>query len=369
MNQPKPASPAPDQASPGRRAVEIATLFRRRLLAGVVAAGLAIGVAAPADAINVGGSTPFGLTPVPVYNGQARPYFQVNLAPGQTASDAVIVTNAGKTTTTLQISPSTGITAPNSGSAFGGYFQKCVGDGCWVTGLPSTVTLKPGERETLRFTVGIPDATPLQQYLAGITAQPATPPPAVSIGSNGQASAKAVIVTQITVGVAVTVGSYSQLRTRLDIPSVTAGTAGRTPRIDVHLRNTGQTFTKATGAVSCTIAGKRLSYPIAVNTILPGDAALVPIDAPRLPVGKPLPCTVRLRYGNGLTSVWSGTIKIPTIPNSIIIHTGPGTYSTLPTGGIPAWAIALIVIGGLTLTALTTLALLLLRRHRHVPTQ
>jgi hypothetical protein len=347
----------------------MATLFRQRLLAGVVAAGLALGVAAPADAINVGGPTPFGLTPKPAYNGHSRPYFQMNLAPGQTATDAVIVTNAGKTTTTLKISSSTGITAPTSGTAFDGYFQKCVRDGCWVTGLPSTVTLKPGARQTLRFTVDIPDATPLQQYLAGITAQPATPPPAVSIGSNDQASAKAVIITQITVGVAVTVGSLSQLRTRLDIPSVTAGTAGRTPRIDVHLRNAGQTFTKATGAVSCTVGRKGLSYPVAVDTILPGDPAVVPTNAPRLPPGEPLPCTVQLRYGNGLTSSWSGTIKIPATPHSIIVHTGPGTYSTLPSGGIPAWAIALIVIGALTLAALITLTVLLLRRHRHRPTQ
>jgi hypothetical protein len=347
----------------------MATPLWQRLLGGVVAAGLAIGVAAPADAISVGGPTPFGLTPTPAYNGQARPYFQVNLAPGQTATDAVIVTNAGKTTTTLQISPSTAVTAPNSGSAFGGFFQKCVRVGCWVTGLPSTVTLKPGERETLRFTIDIPKATPLQQYLAGITAQPATPPPAVSVGSNGRASAKAVIINQITVGVAITVGSFSQLRTRLDLPSVTAGTAGHTPRIDVHLRNTGQTFTKATGAVTCTVGSKRLSYPVAVDTILPGEPAVVPIGAPRLPVGKPLPCTVQLRYGNGLTSAWSGTIKIPAIPDSIIIHTGPGTYSILPTGRIPAWAIALIVIGALTLAALTALTVLLLRRHRHVPTQ
>jgi len=347
----------------------MATLSWQRLLAGVVAAGLATGVAAPAHAISVGGPTPFGLTPTPAYNGQSRPYFQVNLAPGQTATDAVIVTNAGKTTTTLRISPSTGITAPNSGTAFDGYFQKCGRDGCWVTGLPSTVTLKPGARETLRFTVHVPDATPLQQYLAGITAQPATPPPAVPVGSNGQASAKAVVVNQITVGVAITVGSFSQLRTRLDIPSVTAGTAGRTPRIDVHLRNTGQTFTKATGAVSCTVGRKRLSYPVAFDTILPGDPAVLPVDAPRLPRGKALPCPVELRYGHGLTSAWSGTIKIPTTPHFIIIHNGPGTYATLPAGGIPVWAIALIVTGALTLAALMTLTVLLLRRNRNVPTQ
>jgi hypothetical protein len=96
---------------------------------------------------------------------------------------------------------------------------------------------------------------------------------------------------------------------------------------------------------------------------------VVPIDAPRLPRGKALPCTVELRYGHGLTSAWSGTIKIPGTPHSIIIHTGPGSYSTLPTGGIPAWTIALIVIGTLTLAALITLTVLLLRRHRHVPTQ
>lgn len=335
MKQPKPASPALAQGSPRRRAAGMAALFWQRLLAGVAAAGLAIGVAAPADAIGVGGPAPFGLTPTPAYNGQSRPYFQMNLAPGQTATDTVIVTNAGKTTTTLQISPSTGTTAANSGTAFDGYFQKCVREGCWITGLPSTVILKPGAKQTLPFTVHVPDATPLQQYLAGITAQPATPPPAVSVGSNGHASAKAVIINQVTVGVVVTVGSLSQLRTRIDIPSVTGATVGRTPRIVMHLHNTGQMLAGATGTVSCTVRRKPLSYPVTVDTILPGDRAVVPINAPRLPPGTPLRCTVRLRYGKDLTGAWSGTVTVPTTPQSISIHTGPGAYSTLPAGGSP----------------------------------
>src|SRR5262249_54389762 len=147
----------------------------------------------------------------------------------------------------LEVSASSGITAPNSGSAFAGYFQPCSGVACWLAGLPASVSLAPGARQEARFKMTVPAGTAPRQYLVGITAQPATPASAVPVGSNGKASAKAVIVQQVTVGVAITVGPLSALRTRLEIREVTGGAVGRTPRLEVQVHNPGQTFVKATG--------------------------------------------------------------------------------------------------------------------------
>jgi hypothetical protein len=340
-----------------------------RALATVLAATALITTwQAPASAVNAGDLTPFSVTAAPLPDGQLRPYFQLALAPGQSATDTVVVTNQAARTATLKLSASTGVTAPDSGTAFTGYFQPCTGTGCWVTGLPATVTLAPGARKLISFTVTVPAGIPPRQYLAGITAQPAVLPPAVQVGGNGRASAKAIVITQMTVGVAITVGSPWHLRTRLEIPAVTAGAQGRVPRLYVHVRNTGQTFTKATGTARCTVNGRRLRFPVFAGTILPAGTAVLPVNVTMLRPGQPAPCTVRLRYGDAPHGAsWSGTVTIPAIRQQRVIHVGPGTYATLPPPpGIPAWAIALIVIAALTLVFLAATVILLLRRHNTI---
>lgn len=63
------------------------------------------------------------------------------------------------------------------------------------------MTLPPGTRERIPFTVRLPAGTAPRQYLAGITAELANKPPARKVGQHGQATAKASIVEQVTVGV------------------------------------------------------------------------------------------------------------------------------------------------------------------------
>ena len=184
----------------------------------------------------------------------------------------------------------------------------------------------------------------------------------MQVGSNHKgATAQAIIIRRVTVGVAVTVGSLSQLTTRLRIPAVSGMAIGPMARLNIELRNTGQTFTHATGKASCTAAGKRHSFPVFAATVLPDDQAVIPANAPGLPEGASMPCAVRLSYGVGLIASWAGSVTVPGPPAGRIVHTGPGAYSVVPPASIPAWAIALVVIGAL---ALVTMAVLLLRMHR-----
>ena len=232
------------RTSPSARASRVA----KRLIAGTVAVISVLGVSATtAVAADIGGPTPFGVTPTPTADGQSRPYFNLNLAPGHSTTDTVIITNMANTRQTLKISPSTGFTSPTSASAFEDFFRACVGTGCWVTGLPPIVTLAAGTARSLPFTVTVPNHVPAKQYLAGITVEPNTPPAPVVVGRNGQASAQAVVIDQVSVGVAVTVGVLAQLKTSLQIPGVTGGADGPIPRLYVQLHNVGQTFTKAHG--------------------------------------------------------------------------------------------------------------------------
>ena len=337
--------------------------FRGGAAAAVALAALAaVTPVRPAAAAGTVGNGQFGLTPAPASDGRAAPYFTLTVPPGDSATGTALITNEGRTPEKLKISRSTGVTAANGGSAFTGYFQRCSGVGCWVSGMPGEVTLAGGSGKTLQFTVHVPGRTAPGQYLAGLTAELAARPRPVRVGSSGKATANAIIIQQVTVGVAVTVGSLSQMTTRLWIPGVSGEAIGRTARLNIRLANTGQTFAHGTGKASCTVAGKRHSYAVVASTVLPHDQAVIAVNAPGLPEGVTMPCAVRLGYGQGLVVSWAGSVTVPVPPPARILHTGPGAYSVIPEGGIPSWAIALLAVGGLVLAAAVAVLLRMRRR-------
>lgn len=331
-------------------------------MAAVLAALVAMAPVLPAAAVGVGGNGQFGLTPAPDSAGHAAPYFIMTVAAGDSAAGTALISNEGQQAEQLKVSRATGVTAGNGGSAFSRSFQSCSGPGCWVSGLPGQVSLPGLSGERLGFMVRVPAGTPPGQYLSGITAEAAAMPRSVQIGSNGKASARAVIVARVTVGVAVTVGSLAQMRTLLRIPGVSGQDIGPTARLDIVLANTGQTFTHGTGQASCTAAGRRHSFAVYASTVLPHDQAVIAVNAPGLPEGATMPCTVRIGYGDGLIVSWAGLVTVPAPPHTRIVHTGPGAYSVVPEGGIPPWAVALLVVGVLVLAAVAVLLLRMRRR-------
>jgi hypothetical protein len=341
--------------------------YRRavRLAAAVVVAGLAaVTPALPAMAVGVPGTEAFSITPEPDSTGQAPAYFSMTVAAGGTASGTAIIINEGQTTDTLDIGRSVGITAAYGGSAYAAPTKRCAGPGCWVTGLPGTVTLPAGTKEGVQFTVHVPANTAPGQYLAGITVQAASKPRPVSLGSKGGTSLGAVIIRLATVGVAITVGRLSTLTTRLQIRSVSGVTIGALPRLEILLDNTGQTFTHGTGKASCVASGKSSRFTVLAGTVLPNQHAVIAVNALGLPRGTPIACTVRLSYGHGQVNTWKGLVTVPALPRTRVVHTGPGVYAVIPAGGIPTWVYVLIGFCALALAAVVVL-LLRLRRLRH----
>jgi hypothetical protein len=243
-----------------------------------------------------------------------------------------VVFNLGQHSQTLSLSRSLGVTATNSGTAYEPSGGPCHGPACWVSGLPRQVKLAAGRREELRFAVRVPRGTKPGQYLAGLTVQPAARPKPVPLGSRHGAHARAIIIRQVSVGVAVTVGRLSELHTAFQVNSVTGQAIGKTARLSLALANTGQTFARAAGQVTCTAGSGPRTYAIRTSTILPHQAAQIAVNAPGLPEGSTVPCTIRLRYGHGETTRWAGPVSLPAPPSSRIVHTGPGAYSVVPTG-------------------------------------
>jgi hypothetical protein len=330
------------------------------LAAAAVAVLAAMIPALPAMAIGIGGNGGFSLIPAPGSDGRTPAYFTMTAAPGDSVTGTVILGNSGQTTERLRVAPSTGVTAANGGIAYEVSSQRCSGTGCWVTGLPGVVTLPGGGHEVLHFAVRVPAGIAHGQYLAGLTAEQTAPARSVKVGSNGNGSARAIITEQISVGVAVTVGSLSHLTTSFRIPGVTGVDIGPTARLNIQLDNTGQTFAHAAGRASCTAAGARHSFAITPATILPQQGAQIAVNAPGLPEGKTVLCTVVLDYGNGMTARWAGPVALPAAPRTRIVHTGPGSYTALHAGsGILPWLIALLA---LVIAILAVTAVVLRRR-------
>lgn len=330
---------------------------------------LADAASAPAQAAVVPGADgAFGLGPAPGAGGRAQPYFMLTLPAGGAATAVVLVTNYGGTTEKLKIGRAAGVTAVNGGSAFRGAFQPCSGPGCWLTRLPPVVTLPGGSEEALGFRVHVPAGTRPGQYLAGITGELATAPKPVRLGQRGPKATQAIIIRQVTVAVAVNVGSQAALTTRMQITRVVGSTIGGSlPRLTIMLANTGQTFARAAGSATCTGTGKQQAYRVFADTVLPGDQAAIAANAIGLPEGATAQCTVRLTYGRGQVASWNGPVTIPGGVRAHEVSVGPGDYAVLPDGGIPAWAIALMVLGALLLAGMTVLMLRMRRVARKAP--
>lgn len=287
-------------------AFEIVRPMSRILAAAAVLAMLSVLASARPAAAGSGLNEPVGLIPASGSKGNAGSYFVLSVAPGQSVTASAFMSNPGQATKQLKVSRSTGGTAANGGTTFTGAFQHCSGVGCWVTGLPGAVTLPPGTGERLQFRVSVPRGTAPGQYLAGITAEVAAAPSPAKVVSSGKSTGKVTIIEQVTVAVAVAVGPLSALTTRLTIPGVSATSIGPTLRLNIRLKNTGQTFARGTGNGYCVAAGQRHRFAVYAPTVLPHDQALIAANVPGVPGGATMSCTVRLGYARGHIAAWSG---------------------------------------------------------------
>jgi hypothetical protein len=324
-----------------------------------VAALIAAGHAAAASNLT------FGAAPVTTKQLGPRSYFSFTLEPGGTAQDAIEIANTSKASVELKLGSSTGTTASGSGDAYVGAFTPCRSAACWIHGLPSRITLAPGARRTLAFTVIVPASAPRRQYLAGITVEPAKRPKPTSLGNHGGVGARAVIIRQVNIGVALTVGSLASLPRRLEVTNVAPKAIGTTTKLLIAERNTGGTFLHAKGSATCVRGSFRRVYPVTSDTVLPGDSTTLAVNAEGLVTGAAVQCTVRLDYGGGSASpaaTWTGSVKLPKVKPAHVVQTGPHTFSEVPKAGVPRWAIALIAAGAAIVLTLLVVIVVLLRR-------
>ena len=340
--------------------------MRRRLCAAAATAVIAAGLVAAVPAGQAIAAAPvaspdFMMAPAPGANGLPRAYFMLPVAPGRSTTDIVVFSNNGPVTQSYRVGVTAGMTAGNSGSAYGALGTACTGAACWVTGIPRVVTLPPHTHDGVRFRVTVPAGARPAQYLAGITATPDVPPRQARLRSSGHTSSQVFIVSRVVIGVAVTVGEFSALRIRTQITGVTAGWADGRARLTVGVRNAGQRFTKGTGTITCSLGSASHSFRLAMDTVLPGQGARLPVNGPGMRSGT-WHCTARIKDSSGRTAVWTGLVTVPSTAPAATKQIAPNDFVPPQSGGSPPWAIALMVLGGLILFSLWAV---LLHRQRN----
>ena len=343
--------------------------MRRRLpeaAAAVAAVAVAVGLVAAVPAGQAIAATPlappnFTMAPAPGANGLPRAYFMLPVAPGRSTTDIVVFSNKGPVTQRYRVGVTAGMTAGNSGSAYGALGTSCAGAACWVTGIPRIVTLPPHTQDMVRFRVTVPASPRPAQYLAGITATPDVPPHQAHLRSSGHTSSQVFIVSRVIIGVVVTVGELSALRIRTEITGVTAGWVDGRVRLTVGVRNAGQRFTKGTGTIACSLGSAMHSFRLSMDTVLPGQGAGLAVNGPGMRSGT-WRCTTRIKDISGRTVVWTGRVTVPSTTPAATKQIAPNDFVAPQSGGIPLWAIALMVLGGLILISLWAV---MLRRQRN----
>jgi hypothetical protein len=319
-------------------------------------AGLTVTVSPAEAAVAPTSSAPpapgtFSVAPALTADGQARPYFQLSAAAGRSVLDVVAFGNTGQQTEVLRVGVTDGVTATNSGSAFGPLTSNCAGIACWVTGLPGTVTLAPHTQEEIEFEVKVPDGTRPAQYLAGITATPASVAVPAPVKNSGHGATQVTIVPRVVIGVAVTVGDLASLRTRTAVTGVTSGWVDGMVRLTVHVRNTGQRFAKGSGNLVCGTGSVEHTFGLSMDTVLPGQGAGLPVNGTGLGQGS-WRCTAQVKDSGGGTDTWAGAVTVASTRPAATKRVGRDDYVAPDSPGIPVWAVVLMVLGGLILVSI-----------------
>lgn len=87
---------------------------------------------------------------------RTKSWFIYTLAAGDKRTDSVTVTNSSKEPITVRIFPADSVPASNGGFALADENTKMTDLGSWITLSTSEVTLSPGEKKEIPFTIAIP---------------------------------------------------------------------------------------------------------------------------------------------------------------------------------------------------------------------
>lgn len=133
---------------PRHRALLVALLLPSLLLSTLLLTSTTVAAAT--------GGTSWSVAPADTGQGTARPYFDYNLAPGTTITDAFSVRNNGSAALTLRVYAADAFTTREGTIDLLAADTASTDSGKWVTLGHTAVTLQPGESSTVPFSLTVP---------------------------------------------------------------------------------------------------------------------------------------------------------------------------------------------------------------------
>jgi len=208
-------------------------------------------------------------TPASVKNG----YFVYKLRSGATATGSVLLRNTGKKPVVIELAVLDARTSQTGGSAFAETGSKPAAVGTWITLAQPKVTLQPGAKKQIGFSIQVPESVERGQHLAGITAYVVKNP----AKDGKQTGASIVVQTRYVIAVQVDVpGTWTP---SMKIPAVSLLEQPSGTVIGVSIRNDGDTFVKPSGSMTLSDStGKRvLDHPIKMDTFVTNTEVTYPV--------------------------------------------------------------------------------------------
>jgi len=235
--------------------------------------------------------------------GQEDAYFTYTAKAGETIDDEALVISTGGEAVTLKLYAADAITAIGGGTAFAGRDEDRTGVRAWVRPSLAEVSLSPGGRQTIPFTVVVPAAAAPGDHVAGLVVE--APP------KQGQSGGVQTSVTE-RVGVAVVVRIAGEAREELALGGICLNQETGSNYFQVPVANNGNILSRPSGEfiLQRQRGSEVFRKPIDPATILPRDATFLRIDAPSDPGTGRYTAIVHLNQTDGRVAEESSDIRI-----------------------------------------------------------
>ena len=172
-------------------------------------------------------------------------YFVYSLSPGAVHQGGVIISNSGTATGTVKLFAADATTGNTTGTVYL-TDSKAKRAGAWISLATTSLTLKPGQHRTVRFTVRVPPNAKPGQWVGGVVAETSHQ---VSQPKSKDKARVQIKIRDLTI-VAVQVNVPGPPLLEFTIGGVTTGGQRGFQQIVTHIANTGNVLVKPTGTVT-----------------------------------------------------------------------------------------------------------------------
>jgi hypothetical protein len=172
-------------------------------------------------------------------------YFVYSLAPGSVQQGGVIISNSGTATGTVKVFAADATTGRTTGTVYL-TDRKANKVGKWISLSSTLLTLKPGQHQTVRFTVRVPANAKPGQWVGGVVAETSRQ---VTGPKSKQKASVQIKIRDLTI-VAVQVNVPGPPVINFKIGGVTTGGQRGFQEVVTHIENTGNLLVKPTGSVT-----------------------------------------------------------------------------------------------------------------------